>query len=313
MSEYRMVRVSELADPAEPIRGSIDEGALLELVESIKAVGMIQPLIVVSLAADGSTAISPQDAGAADKTARDAGSHEGEGALAARRATISSALSLIRFEVVAGHRRLIAARHLELEFVPCIVYTDPEIAREAVMLHENLYREDLTAAEEGAFYAELIMRHDLTEDALCKMVRQKPSYIADRLDLCGGPVEVFEAVRDRRINFSVGKELNRCKDAAMRAMYLDAAISGGATAAIVRQWVSRQTQQAAADAETQPAQQTAAESATPVANNGGCILCGRTDTSFNLLFGAMCFYEWESVKQIIESQGIKVQDNWPHR
>jgi len=52
------------------------------------------------------------------------------------------------------------------------VYSDGSLAKEAAMLAENVYREDVTAAEEGFFYCELTEKYTLTEAQLCAMVKQ---------------------------------------------------------------------------------------------------------------------------------------------
>ncbi len=284
MADYRLIRVCDLAEPPAPVRASIDEIKIVELAESIKQVGILQPLIVIPVShAVAVDAVSPSGD---PKTA------VGE--------------TLPGYEVVAGHRRLMAARHIGLFEVPCIVYSDAAFAKEAAMLHENVYREDLTAAEEGVFYAELIEKHDLTEDALCNMVRQKPAYIYDRLALVSGDPEVLKACAERRITYAVAKEINRCKDAAQRAYLLSLAERGGATAATVRQWVSRPPAEEATTGAAAAAPEP--DHFTPPAPGAAmqCWLCGKDDAPFNLRVIYVCFYELDSIRAILKQAGVEV-------
>ena len=58
-------------------------------------------------------------------------------------------------EVVAGHRRLKAARIAGRGDAPCIIVDDAGDA-DAIKIHENVEREELSAADEAIFYAELV-------------------------------------------------------------------------------------------------------------------------------------------------------------
>jgi ParB-like chromosome segregation protein Spo0J len=68
----------------------------------------------------------------------------------------------VRFAVVAGHRRLAAAKLAGLEKVPVILRPMDEEQRVEAMLVENLQREDLTPLEEASAYQRLIDEFGLT-------------------------------------------------------------------------------------------------------------------------------------------------------
>ncbi|AJH02279.1 nucleoid occlusion protein [Clostridium beijerinckii] len=87
------------------------------------------------------------------------------------------------FELVAGERRLRAAKLAELETVPCniIDITDSESAQIALL--ENLQREDLNYIEEAEAYYNLISDHNFTQDELAKKMGKKQSTIANKLRL----------------------------------------------------------------------------------------------------------------------------------
>ncbi len=145
-----------------------------------------------------------------------------------------------RFQVMAGHRRLIACGLVGVMFVPCIVRPPGSVDSTAVTVAENYYREDVNPAEEAVFLDKLLTeRCNGDVDVLAALIRHRREYVEDRLLLLRHDPQVLDALRDRRISLAVARELNRVKDAGQRAVYLDAAISGGATASVVRTWRSQ--------------------------------------------------------------------------
>lgn len=85
--------------------------------------------------------------------------------------------------LVAGERRLRAAKMVGLEKVPVILssYTDKEMAEVAMI--ENLQREDLHYMEEAVGYESLIAEFHMTQEAMAKRVGKKQSTIANKLRL----------------------------------------------------------------------------------------------------------------------------------
>src|SRR3989338_7523702 len=79
-----------------------------------------------------------------------------------------------RFELIAGERRLRAARNLNLPKVPVVVRHADDLERLELSLIENLQRQDLNPIEEAEGYRELIEAFGLTqEEAAKKMGRSR--------------------------------------------------------------------------------------------------------------------------------------------
>lgn len=87
------------------------------------------------------------------------------------------------YELVAGERRLRAAKVANLEVVPCniIDITDSESAEIALL--ENLQREDLNYIEEAEAYSNLLNDHNFTQEDLARRIGKKQSTIANKLRL----------------------------------------------------------------------------------------------------------------------------------
>jgi ParB/RepB/Spo0J family partition protein len=143
------------------------------------------------------------------------------------------------YEVVDGHRRLLAARRARVETVPVLILGASDGPAELIGLSANLYRQEMTAPEEGAFFAELIERCGQDLDAVCSRVGKKRTYVESRLALLAGDAAVLESLAQGTIKFSVAAELNKIHDEGWRHYYLSWAITQGATAAMVQFW--RQT------------------------------------------------------------------------
>lgn len=99
------------------------------------------------------------------------------------------------YTVIAGHRRLAAAKKAGLTEVPCVVHDDlDDRTRAEMMLVENLQREDLSPLEEAAAYQRLVDLGHKQRD-LAKVVGRSQSHISKRTALLKLP-EVARASLD---------------------------------------------------------------------------------------------------------------------
>ena len=125
-------------------RTRMDEGALYELAESIKAQGIMQPILVRQLT-DG------PNAG--------------------------------KYEIIAGERRFRASRLAGLESVPVLVRDVPNEAAAAMALIENIQREDLNPLEEAQGLQRLIKEFGLTHETAAQAVGRSRSAASNLLRL----------------------------------------------------------------------------------------------------------------------------------
>jgi len=125
-------------------RTRMDEGALYELAESIKAQGIMQPILVRQLA---------------------------QGANAGK------------YEIIAGERRFRAARLAGLDSVPVLVRDVSDQAAAAMALIENMQREDLNPLEEAQGLQRLIREFGLTHEQAAQAVGRSRSAASNLLRL----------------------------------------------------------------------------------------------------------------------------------
>jgi len=160
-------------------RKNFDSAKIKELADSIREVGIIEPLVV-----------------SAYKPNHDMG---GE----------------YRFRIIAGERRWRAAMMAGLEEVPCVVRFDLTAEQEIrLALTENLQRQDLDPIEEARAYRLLLdMRNGVTQESLAAELGVSQAHIANRIRLLDLPETVQQNISRGIISPSAAKELLACKKA----------------------------------------------------------------------------------------------------
>ena len=138
------VKLAQLQPGRYQPRTRMDEGALFELAESIKAQGVMQPILV-----------RPVDA-------RD---------------------GLPMYEIIAGERRSRAARLAGLDEVPVLVRDVPDQTAAAMALIENIQREDLNPLEEAQGVQRLISEFGLTHEEAAQAIGRSRSATSNLLRL----------------------------------------------------------------------------------------------------------------------------------
>jgi ParB family chromosome partitioning protein len=202
---------------------------------------------------------------------------------------------------VAGHRRYKAACAAGIKEAPCLIFTDATLAKHAAMSAENTLREDVSAAEEAYWYAELIEKFDLTEDQLTKTVRKPLNYIYKRLDLLRGNPAVLEAVKQRELTLSVAEQLNRVDNAEHCAYLTRMAVEGGATARTVMEWVKQYKASGPSPVVDLEPFRKAGEVGQAAVQQTKCFLCGSAAYQANLVWVAIHDFERDQLLAQIQS------------
>lgn len=165
-------------------RTIFDEDDLRELSESIKQVGVLQPVVVRRI---------PRGL-AGEKIVNEAKNPEA------------------KYELIMGERRLRASKMAGLEEIPAIVKTttDSEMLREALL--ENLQRVQLNPLEEAAAYQQMMQEFKLTQQQLSEAVSKSRPQIANTLRLLQLPPSVQRGVASGKISAGHARALLGLKD-----------------------------------------------------------------------------------------------------
>lgn len=129
------------------------------------------------------------------------------------------------YDLIAGERRLRAAKMAGLETVPAISVEFTEEQMMEISILENIQREDLNPIEEAAAYDSLIRKLGYTQEKLAERVGKSREYCANIMRLLKLPVEVQTMVIDKKLTMSHVRPLLGLKnedqmyDAAMEVMH----------------------------------------------------------------------------------------------
>ena len=111
------------------------------------------------------------------------------------------------YQVVAGERRLRAAKLLGLKTVPAIIREVKEQQKLELALVENIQRQNLNPIEEAVAYQRLIDEFNLTQEAVAKRVGKSRSAVTNTLRLLTLPTEIQKALIRGKINYSLARVL----------------------------------------------------------------------------------------------------------
>lgn len=163
-------------NPRQP-RSAIDPESVNELAESIRQHGVLQPLVV------------------------------------SRRERAGGALS---YQLIAGERRLHAARAAGLRRVPVVVREATPQEQLELALVENIQRADLNPLEEALAFQRLGTEFGLTQEALARRLGRSRAAVANTLRLLGLPQEIKASLAAGEISEGHARALLGLADPAQR-------------------------------------------------------------------------------------------------
>ena len=144
-----VLKLSQLQPGKYQPRTRMDEGALYELAESIKTQGVMQPILVRPLSTP------PAGMGGAQA----------------------------HYEVIAGERRMRAARLAGLTEIPVLVRDVPDESAAVMALIENIQREDLNPLEEAQGVQRLVSEFKLSHEQAAQAIGRSRSATSNLLRL----------------------------------------------------------------------------------------------------------------------------------
>lgn len=132
-----------------------------------------------------------------------------------------------RYEIIAGHRRCVAARLAGLVTIDAIVRTPSEPEATRMKIDENLLRVDVNPIDEAIFLTKIMQEHDFSVEKIAEMTRRSTDYISSRLEILEYPDYLIEALGEKQISLGAAEYLAKITDERVRENYVRYAISGG--------------------------------------------------------------------------------------
>ena len=116
------------------------------------------------------------------------------------------------YELIAGERRLRAAKLAGLKTIPAIIVEFDDQQMMEIALLENIQRQDLNAIEEALGYEKLIQRLNYTQEELAKRIGKSREHVANMLRLLKLPQTVQQHVVEGRLSMGRVRALLSLKD-----------------------------------------------------------------------------------------------------
>ena len=130
------------------------------------------------------------------------------------------------YELIAGERRLKAAKMLKLFKIPSIVREIDDSKKLELAIIENIQRQNLNMLEESDAYNRLMKEFNLTQDDVAKKVGKSRSSVANILRLRNLPTTVKKYLEDDRITFGHAKLLLSLDSEEKQLKLLEKILSG---------------------------------------------------------------------------------------
>ena len=151
-------------NPYQP-RRDFDEARLQDLADSIKQYGVLQPLIVSRVE------VEKEDGGITTE-----------------------------YELIAGERRLRAAKLAQVSQVPVVIRTgDTSMMKLELAIIENLQREDLNAVDRARAFFRLVNEFKFTHSEIAKKVGRSREYVSNTLRILSLPEEIMNGLSEGKI------------------------------------------------------------------------------------------------------------------
>ncbi len=117
-----------------------------------------------------------------------------------------------QFELVAGERRLRAAKKAGLEQVPVVVKRATDREKMIMSIIENVQRSDLNCVEEALAYYQLMTEYKLTQEDVAKKLGKERSTVANFLRILNLPRPVIDLLQKEMLSFGHAKILAAVKE-----------------------------------------------------------------------------------------------------
>lgn len=298
MSEVREIPLDRILPPRHIDRTGYDPEKMASLVESIAALGLLQPVGVRLLDESELRVLTESESAEGDEYSPP----EGEW-----------------YELVWGKRRYLAHQQLGRKTILARIVTAGEQETDDLIMHENLHREDLNPLDEARWMASYMERYNVGVEEMARRARCSATRVYQLLSLLKGDDRVSEALARGEISKAQALAINRIADIAGREQALHWAKHQGMSAETIARWAEHRRAAGIEGAVPDEVIESASQYITQVKHMTKCVLHDDFVDYAEAQFLCICSSCWAAVCALIEwyqSQEVKpdlrVRDrDWP--
>ena len=103
-----------------------------------------------------------------------------------------------KYEIIAGERRWLAAKHAGLEDIPVVLTEADDLKSLEFAIVENVQRHDLNPLEEAQGYQRLINDFSYDQEKVSKFIGKSRSYITNSLRILTLPTDVLDLIEKKK-------------------------------------------------------------------------------------------------------------------
>ncbi|MBA7532756.1 Nucleoid occlusion protein [subsurface metagenome] len=202
------------------------------------------------------------------------------------------------FVLVAGHRRLQAAKKLGLGTVPCIIASAEGSVDTEVSFAENLFRKDLSPLELACAVKDVLDKKVMTVEELAAGLHRSIEWLRRMVAMLDWPEDVLEAVHAGWLSIAAAHNVALITEETYRKFLLRNAEDSGATARVTAAWLQAWRSMAPADQAITASPVSGESRITPMVPQAPCICCSevfRTDELSHVPVCAGCIRAIRSI------------------
>jgi ParB family chromosome partitioning protein len=215
MEKIYEIYTDQIDDPKDAMRSELDRNALFDLAENIKQNGLINPITVRLVHTQACNSIGAKF-------------EIGKPCMCGDR---------LRYEVVAGHRRLSACKIAGIIKISCVVRDLNDHQTFEIMAAENLERADVDPVDEAIFISNFLQKTGKSVTEVAKALKRSVAYVESRLMVGKMPDYMQAYLKNKEISLGVCLSLIEITDEATLRTWTDMAVRDGVSVAQADYWV----------------------------------------------------------------------------
>ena len=202
------------------------------------------------------------------------------------------------FILVAGHRRILAAREAGVDHVPAVVREDVAAEAKEISFAENLFRKDLSPIELAAAMKDCLDAGTLSIEELAVGLHRSVNWVRSQVALLAWPADVLEVIHNGKLSVAAASNLAMVHEENYRLFLVSNAVQSGATARTTAAWLQAWRSMAPAEEAITREPVEAGERRIPAVPQAPCIVCANVYRTDELSHVPVCMHCIRTIRNI---------------